>query len=280
MASSDRRRSITTPVADGVAELVPDPSRPNGWTLLIEGVAQSYVDLDDPEHLEFPYVRRVASVIDALATPAAPLRVLHLGAGAMTIPRYIAARRPGSEQTVIERDPAVILLVHDWLPLPSDSGISIMIDHARTAVEAAPEHGYDLVVTDAYEGATMPRNMTSVEYTRQIARLLRPTGTYVLNVTDLPALAFTRIQAATLCTRFADVCAISDPSMLRGRKFGNVVLVASPLASALRPGAMVRPRRGELTPARAIHGTDLDEFIAGARPRTDADAITAPGQLG
>jgi spermidine synthase len=259
---------------------VPDPGRPNGWTLLIEGVAQSYVDLDDPEHLEFPYVRRVASVIDTLATPAAPLCVLHLGAGAMSIPRYLATRRPGSEQTVVERDPAVVLLVHALLPLPVDSGISIRVDHARTAVEAAPEHGYDLVVTDAYEGATMPRDLTSIEYTRQIARLLRPTGTYVLNVTDLPTLAFTRIQAATLRSQFADVCAISDPSMLRGRKFGNVVLVASPQAERLRPSAMVRPRRGELSPARAIHGTELDEFIAGARPRTDADAIAAPGQLG
>jgi hypothetical protein len=280
MPSIDRRRAMLLPVADGTAELVPDPGRPAGWTLLIEGVAQSYVDLDDPEHLEFPYVRRVASVIDTLATPSAPLRVLHLGAGAMTIPRYIAARRPGSDQTVIERDPAVILLVHGQLPIPAGLGVTIRIDHARTAVEAAADHAYDLVVTDAYEGATMPLDMTSVEYAEQIARLLRPTGTYIVNVTDLPTLAFTRIQAATLRLLFPDVCAVADVAMLRGRKFGNIILVASPQPGALRTAAMIRPRRGELTAARAVYGTELDDFTAGARPRTDADAAAAPGQLG
>jgi spermidine synthase len=279
MSSTDRRDCIVVPIDGGVAELVPDPGRPAGWTLLIEGVAQSYVDLDDPVHLEFPYVRRVASVIDTLVPRAAPLRVLHLGAGAMTIPRYIGARRPGSEQTVIERDPALVILVHERIPVPPGAGITIHIESARRAVEAAPDQAYDLVIADAYNGATMPRDLTSIEYVREIARLLSPTGMYVVNVTDLPTLAFTRIQAATLRQTFADVCAFADVAMMRGRKFGNVVLVASSRPDALRPRAMARPRRGELAPAKVMHGDDLVDFIAGARPRTDAEAAVAPDQL-
>jgi spermidine synthase len=279
MPSTDRRHSVTMSIEGGVAELVPDPGRPAGWTLLIEGVAQSYVDLDDPEHLEFPYVRRVASVIDTVTPRDQPLRVLHLGAGAMTIPRYIAARRPGSEQIVIERDTALVLLVHQQVPVPANVDVTIRIGDARAAVEAAPDHSYDLIVADAYDGATMPRDLTSIEYVRQIARLLRPTGTYIMNVTDLPSLAFTRIQAATLRLAFADVCAVADVAMMRGRKFGNVVLVASPQPDGLRPKAMARPRRGELAAARVIHGADLIEFTAGARPRSDAEAAVAPGHL-
>src|SRR5437764_1146294 len=86
--------------------LVPDPRRPAGWTLLVDGVPQSYVDLDDPRYLEFEYMRRLASIIDAAAPPGVPLRVLHLGGGALTMPRYVAATRPGSRQRVVELDAA------------------------------------------------------------------------------------------------------------------------------------------------------------------------------
>lgn len=240
-----------------------------GWTLLIEGVAQSYVDLNDPRHLEFPYVRRVASALDALP---APEQVLHLGAGGMTIPRYLSVRFPEAEQLVIERDAGLILLVHEWLPLPDGSRIEVRIDRARPAVETALDDAYDLIIGDAYDGATMPRDMTSVEYAREVARILRPNGTYVVNVTDLPALTFTRIQAATLRTVFPDVCVLADASMLRGRKFGNVILVASPVRRTLRPRAMAQPRRGETSTARIIHGRELTEFISGAQPTTDADS--------
>src|SRR4051794_10216029 len=88
MTSTDRRQTRSVPVDGGIAELIPDPKRRHGWVLLFEGVAQSYVDLDDPRHLEFEYVRRVATVIDALAASGTPLRVLHLGGGGMTLPRY------------------------------------------------------------------------------------------------------------------------------------------------------------------------------------------------
>jgi spermidine synthase len=252
---------------------VPDPGRPNGWALLVEDVAQSYVDLDDPTHLEFEYVRRVASVIDTCAPSGAPLRVLHLGGGALSIPRYIAATRPGSEQLVIERDAALALLVHRNLPLPPNSGIEVHIKDARTAIEEAPADAYDLIISDAYEGAAMPPELTSTEFAEHVAKTLRPTGTYLVNVTDLPVLAFTRKQAATLRGVFADVCVVAEPGMLRGRRFGNVVLAAAHQPDSLRLAAIALPRPGESAPGRVLHGTNLDLFIGGARPVTDVGAV-------
>jgi len=262
--STALRRSIIVPIEHGVAELVPDPRRPAGWTLLIDGVAQSYVDVDDPRFLEFPYVRRVASILDALPAPG---RALHLGAGGMTIPRYLGVSRPGTHQVVVERDAALILLVHKHIPVPAETGAEIRVGSAREAVEKEPDDEYDLVVGDAYVGATMPADVTSVEHARQVARVLRPDGTYVVNVTDLPALAFTRIQAATLRAVFGHVAVLSDATMLRGRKFGNVVLVASARELPLRDMARVRP--GEVTTVRVLSGDDLGTFIGGARPLTD-----------
>src|SRR2546423_600544 len=94
----DRRR--------GAAALVPDPDRPGGWTLRLDGTPQSYVDTADPAVLHFEYMRRLGSVVDAAAPAGEPLRVLHLGGGALTLARYVAATRPGSTQQVVERDAA------------------------------------------------------------------------------------------------------------------------------------------------------------------------------
>ncbi|WP_031094165.1 spermidine synthase-like protein, partial [Streptomyces sp. NRRL S-15] len=86
----------------GTARLLPDVDRDRAWLLTVDGAPQSYVDLDEPEHLEFEYVRRLGHVVDRAGAPGAPLDVVHLGGGALTLPRYVAATRPGSRQDVAE----------------------------------------------------------------------------------------------------------------------------------------------------------------------------------
>ena len=79
--------------------------------LLIDGMPQSHVDLEDPGYLDFEYVRRIGHVIDMAAPERQPLRVLHLGAGALTLARYVAATRPGSPQLAVEVDAALVDLI-------------------------------------------------------------------------------------------------------------------------------------------------------------------------
>src|SRR5205085_7626995 len=136
-----------------VATLVPDARRPAGWTLLVDGVPQSYVDLDDPRYLEFEYVRRLACVVDAAAPRGVPLRVLHLGGGGLTLPRYVAATRPGSRQRVVEIDADLVALVRRELPLPAGSGIRIHTGDARDGLGRIADGVLDLVIADVFDGA-------------------------------------------------------------------------------------------------------------------------------
>jgi spermidine synthase len=258
------------PIDFGSAHIVADWRRPGAWLLMIDGVAQSYVDLADPEHLEFVYMRRVAAVIDAAAPAGRPLRVLHLGGGAYTLPRYVAAVRPGSAQVVIERDAALAAAVERELPLPAGAGIEVRIDDARRAVESAPPGGYDLVVADVYEGGRMPGSVATAEFAAAAFEVLGPGGTYVVNVTDLPPLAFSRRQAATARSAFPDVCVLAEPGLLRGRRFGNVVV-----AARRGPDGLPVARISRHVDATVLHGPDLDEFLAGARALTDAE-VTGP----
>ncbi|MEU7998060.1 fused MFS/spermidine synthase [Micromonospora sp. NPDC049060] len=250
-------------------ELVVDPARPTGRTLLAAGVEQSYVDVTEPRHLHFEYVRRMAAVADLAAPPGLPLDVLHLGGGAQTLPRYLAATRPGSAQLVVERDPAVVDLVARELPaLPAE--VEVRVADAREALVDAPPAGYDLVLADIYRAARMPAHVRSVEFVAEVVRTLRPDGIYLVNVTDLPPLVFARVQAATLRVVFADVCLVADRRMLRGRRYGNVVFAAALRAGRLPVARLTARAARDPVPGGVLHGPTLDAFVAGARPATDA----------
>jgi len=274
-----RRRGpavVAQPVASGTAELLPDADRPAGWTLRVDGAPQSYVDLADPTYLRFAYMRRLAWIIDTTGDSRRPLRVLHLGGGALTLARYVAVTRPGSTQRVVEHDAALTELVRRVLPLPRRAAVRVRAADARAALEATGDARFDVVLTDVYHRARMPRSTASVEFAAQAARVLRPGGRYAVNIADVPPLAFSRSQAATLCRAFGDVCAIVEPAMLAGRCSGNVVLAASHQPAGLPVSELAASAASDAQQARVLHGADLDRFIAGARPATDATAQDSP----
>lgn len=264
-AHGNRRATITVRVTYGDAQLQPDPARPAGWTLLIDGVAQSYVDSSDPCHLAFEYVRRLARVVDAAAAPGRPLAVLHLGGGALTLPRYVAATRPGSAQRVVERDPELVALVARVLPPPAD--VVIEIADARGFVAAAHDH-YDVILVDVFAGAAMPAALAEAGFAGAAAGLLRPGGLLAMNLTDVPPLAWSRTQVATLRTAFDDVCLIGGAAMLRGRRAGNLVAVAAG-GGELPVRRLTASAARDPEPGRVLHGERLRAFAAGARPRLD-----------
>ncbi|GAB3808470.1 spermidine synthase [Micromonospora zhanjiangensis] len=258
-------------VDSGLAALVPDPARPGGRILLLDGVEQSYVDVTDPTYLHFDYVRRMASVIDTATPAGAPLRALHLGAGGLTLPRFVAATRPGSTQRVVDRDAELVELVRRALPAPAGDP-TIVIADARAAVESASDAGFDLVLGDVYRAARMPGHVATAQFAAQVARVLRPDGLFVVNLTDLPPLAFSRTQVATLRHVFADVCLIADRRMVRGRQHGNVVLAAARRAGRLPVDRLAARAARDPVPGRVLHGADLAAFAAGARPSFDPPA--------
>ncbi|MEH0843788.1 fused MFS/spermidine synthase [Micromonospora sp. CPCC 205711] len=254
--------------ADGL-ELVVDPARRTGRTLLAAGVAQSYVDVADPRHLHFEYVRRMATLVDLAAPAGHPCRVLHLGGGALTLPRYVAATRPGSPQRVVERDAAVVELVARELP-PLPPEVRVEVADAREAVTGAPAGAYDLVLADIYRAARMPAHVAAREFVAEVGRTLHADGMYLVNVTDLPPLVFTRVQVATLRSVFADVCLVADRRMLRGRRYGNVVLAAAHRPDRLPVRRLAGRASADVVPGGVLHGAALDGFVGGARPATDA----------
>jgi spermidine synthase len=263
-----------TPVGGGTAELLADADRDGSWVLMVEGTPQSHVDLVDPAHLEFEYVRRMGHVLDLAAPPGEPLDVVHLGGGALTLPRYVAVTRPGSRQRVVELDERLTELVRAHLPLPRGARVRVRAADARAGLAALPPASADVVLTDVFAGARTPAHLTTVEFQREVRRVLRPGGVCAANVADGPPLTFARSQVATLRAVFADVAVLAEPGTLRGRRFGNLVAVASD--AALPVAALTRRCAGDPMPARVVEGADLDRFAGRARPVTDDAAQPSP----
>jgi spermidine synthase len=267
------RPGVTERVTSGAATLAPDPDNPTCWILTIDGLPQSYVDTENPRNLRYRYMRRLADVVDAAAPSTGPVDILHLGGGALTLPRYVAATRPGSPQRVVELDAALTDFVRRVLPLPRGADVRVRASDARAAVEASADARFDLVLADVYSAGRVPANLGTVEAATHIARVLRPTGWYAVNLADGRDLAYTRGQVATLRTVFPDVCLIAEPGVVKGRYFGNLVAVAGP---SLPLSPLAAEAAKDQFPARLLHGADLDKFTAGTRPVTDADARESP----
>ena len=253
--------------------LVADRSRANAYVLRVGRTDQSYVDLDDPLHLEFDYVQRLADVADVIAAPGQRIRVVHVGGAGLSMARYLAATRPHSTQVVLEPDVELTAFVRQHLPLPRRSGIKVRAVDGRRGLSDLSDGFAGLVVLDAFVGARVPAELTTVECLADIARVVSPAGTLAANVTDR-GLDYARRVTAGLQAIFDYVALVAEPATLKGRRFGNIVLVAS--AAPLPTEALTRRAAASPFVYRLVSGAALDRLVAGASPFADGAAEPSP----
>ncbi|NED93803.1 spermidine synthase-like protein [Phytoactinopolyspora alkaliphila] len=253
----------------GTVELVADEDGKGGWLVLVNGVASSYVDPGDPTRLEFEYVQWTARVLDVAAPEGEPMSAVHIGGAGCTLPLYLAFTRPGSRQLVLEVDAALATLARQAFGLRGVRGLRIKAADGRAGIAELPDRSVDVVVRDAFDGSAVPAHLTTVEYHREVGRVLRPDGIYVANVADNAQVRESRAEAVAARSVFADVAMIAEPAQFRGRRFGNVLLVAS--QSPLPEDVLIRRLAGGAVRARYVDAGRVKELVAGVRARADAD---------
>jgi len=256
----------------GEVELLADADRPGGWLLLVDRIRQSYVDLDDPTYLDFEYVQSLADVLDAL--PSGPLAVTHIGGGACTLARYVAATRPRSSQIVLEPDTALTATVRARLPFAKHTGIRIRPVAGRQGIATLGNGGADVIVLDAFHGGRVPPELTTAEFLADVARVLRPDGVLLINLADGPPLQFTRRLVAAVQLVLPNALVRADPAVLKARRFGNVVLAAA--RGTLPTDEVARRAASAMFPQRVLSRAELGAFVAGAQPLTDAAPMRSP----
>jgi hypothetical protein len=263
-ASAAAGTRCTTESVYYCAQVVTDTLRPSGRVLVLDDLRHSYVDLDDPRHLEFAYTQWMGDALDAMRPAGEPLDTLFIGGGGFTLPRYVLATRPGSTARVLEVDAQLVDLARERLGLRTGGDLEVRVGDARVTLRDEPAGSADVVVGDAFGSRSVPWHLATAEFVADIRRVLRADGIYLLNVIDYEELGLLRAEAATLLAAFTDVAlvAVADGPRPDG---GNLVLLASD--RPLPPGI-----GSTAEGARTFDRAALERIVAGAEPLTDDDA--------
>lgn len=258
------------------AKLVQSRKRPGRYELSVDGIPQSVVSMTEPTELEYDYTRHIARAMDAAAEPGAPLFTVHLGAGALTLARYVEATRAGSPQLVVEFEPALYEAVIAALPLPAGADLRVIFGDARAVADAElPDEWADarFTVVDLWDAAVIRHRVASQEFYRRVAARSAADGVVAVNLLDGHPFEYSRRQAATLRSVFDHVAVVLDaePNDDEG-PLGNVVVFASdaPLDVVTNPDLLGAPR------PHMLHDDSLTSWIADARIMTDADGTDSP----
>lgn len=236
-----------------------DPWHQNAFVLSIDGAEQSHVNLAQPQEVFYEYLRRIANAIDLLTPTGEPIAALHLGAGALTLARYIQATRPGSLQHAVELERELLDFVLDQLPLPAGTNFTGHVGDAREELAALPpELTFDVVILDIFSGPEAPAHLACADFYREAAAVLAPGGLLAVNVGDEPG--FTLVTSQTKAMQEAmDSVAAYGTSMLFSRRYpGNIILLGrnGPWPDGWAQALVAAGPH----PATVLTGTDLDEL--------------------
>jgi MFS family permease len=222
-----------------------DPADPDVRVLVLDDLDHSAVDLGDPAHLRFAYAQRFADAIDSTFAPGTRVDAVHVGGGGFTMPRWLAATRPGSASTVLEVDAGVVELGRRELGVAAIPGVDVRIGDARNLLRALPDGSADVVVGDAFGARSVPWHLATSEFVADVHRVLREDGVYVLNVIDRDPWGLLAAEVATVAHRFPYVALMARPEQLAPGGGGNAVIVASDLPLDVAALAERAALRGE-----------------------------------
>ncbi|WP_171027551.1 spermidine synthase [Pseudarthrobacter sp. NamE2] len=247
------------------ASIEPDAFTEGSYVLSIGGAEQSHVNLAHPEEIFYEYLRRIGHLVDLAAPSGAPVRALHLGAGALTLARYIQATRPGSVQYAVELERELLDFVLRQLPLPEGTDLHTITGDARAALgQLDPQSAFDVVILDIFSGPDAPAHIACTDFYREVQARLAPDGVLIVNVGDEPGLTLVRSQVAAMRQVMTDVAAFAEAGMFQGRYPGNIILAGTQVPWPGEWTAELAARGPH--PATVLAGVDLDPFTGQPRP--------------
>jgi spermidine synthase len=152
-------------------------------TLVLDHLIHSYVCLEDPYHIEYPYERIYGEVLKWMFTTDGEFRTLSIGGGGYTFPRYMELTYPKAHIEVVEIDPRITDVVYQYLGVPKTTRIKTTNTDGRWFVMNCSDK-YDVIFTDAFNDLSIPYHLTTKEFFQQLHGILNENGVVMSNVID------------------------------------------------------------------------------------------------
>lgn len=153
----------------------------NGYRILRferSGARQSIGKPSEPEYLGFAYTK-VAFV--GLALTREPSRILVVGVGGGTMPRFLRKYYPNATIDAVDIDPEVVHVAREYFGFKEDDRLRAHVGDGRKFVERVREP-YDVIFLDAFGTRNVPPHLTTVEFMRAVRKAVKPTGVVVGNI--------------------------------------------------------------------------------------------------
>lgn len=250
-------------------KVTPDPGGKNAKILNLDRTTHSYVVPDDPLHLEYRYIKIFSEVVSyAFRENPAP-RILHLGGGGYTFPRYLEAVYPQSLNEVIEIDPMVTLVAQQELGLPLETRIRTYNQDARLFLaQRRAEEKFDVVIGDVFSDYSTPYHLTTLEFDRLVKAHMQTDGIYLVNIIDnfrdgkyIPSFIHTLKQA------FSNVYIFSQAENWEDGMLGNYVIAATD--NPIEPAdykAFIKANRNDAISDHIYDESRLEGYLAQRNP--------------
>jgi spermidine synthase len=254
------------PIDTGTARFIPDPPGGPGVLLEINGAPSSHLDLRDPTQLLFEYMQWARAAIVQHVPPDQRLAALHLGAAGCALPRALDAQYPDATQIAVELDGELARLAREWFPLPRSPRLRLRVAEAGEALAARPAGSHNVIVRDVFGERAVPPHLMTDGFVRHCARVLAPGGIYLANCAGTTTLEQARRELVTAARAFDHVAVIAEPGQFRGRRWGNVVILAGGRDAEETTNGLARRLRSLPIPARIVAGSEAVGWAGRAKP--------------
>lgn len=213
-------------ISTGTARLEKLDGEADSYVLHVNGVPSSSITLSDPTRLDFEYLDWMRRAIDVVL-PAGSLRAAHIGAAGCALARALDATRPGSKQTAIDIDAALLGFVREWFDLPRSPALALRAGDGAAEIGTFRPDTLDVLVRDAFDHDSVPPALQSPDFFASCAEAVKDSGLYVANVPDSGDHGVLKSELNAMGEHFAHLAAATEPAILKGRRRGNVVVLAS-----------------------------------------------------
>lgn len=202
---------------DGVLEVV----EKNGIRSLHfgSGSRQSSISLTEPEILQLPYIRAMASwllfknsVDDAL--------IIGLGGGSLA--RHLLYHFTDCRLRAVEYRAGVVKIARSHFGLPLDSRLKVIVDDAGDYVHQqaqTQEEQFGLILVDAFDRQGLAPSIATLAFFDACKVLLKPDGMLVINLWATESALF------ATCVQWLNQVFQDKVLLLPVRKRGNIIAV-------------------------------------------------------
>jgi len=156
-------------------------------------------------------------------------KVLMLGGGGYSFPKYAMSRYPDLQMDVVEIDPDVTALAERFFALKENPRLRIIHEDARTFLNTTNEK-YDVILGDIFNSYySIPFHLSTIETVERYHKLLADDGVVLMNTLcsiDGDAGRFLRAEYVTFKMVFPQVFLFPVVAPDDGSRWQNIMLVA------------------------------------------------------